>query len=69
MPRALAEVRFRRVPFNALVVTVVAALALLLLGDLKTLASATDAPVPAATAFCTADRIASASTAPFDVVT
>ena len=43
LPRALAEVRFRRVPFNALVVTVVAALALLLLGDLKTLASATDA--------------------------
>jgi len=43
LPRALAEVRFRRVPFNALVVTVAAALGLLLLGDLKTLASATDA--------------------------
>jgi APA family basic amino acid/polyamine antiporter len=43
LPGALAEVRFRRVPFNALIVTVLAAMGLLLLGDLKTLASATDA--------------------------
>ncbi|NBX12627.1 MAG: amino acid permease [Acidimicrobiia bacterium] len=43
LPRALAEVRFRRVPFNALIVTVASAMGLLLLGDLKTLASATDA--------------------------
>ncbi|NCV09704.1 MAG: amino acid permease, partial [Actinobacteria bacterium] len=43
LPRFLAEVRFQRVPLNALIVTVIAALGLLLLGDLKTLASATDA--------------------------
>lgn len=43
LPRFLAQVRFRRVPRNALVVTLSSALVLLLLGDLKTLASATDA--------------------------
>lgn len=43
LPRFLAVVRFKRVPMNALIVTLAAALFLLLLGDLKTLASATDA--------------------------
>lgn len=45
LPKFLAVVRLRRVPLNALIVTVAAALGLLLLGDLKTLASATDALV------------------------
>jgi APA family basic amino acid/polyamine antiporter len=39
----LAVVRHRRVPLNALVVTLLLAVGLLLVGDLKTLASATDA--------------------------
>ncbi len=43
LPRFLAEIRFQRVPMNALIVSVAGALGLLLLGDLKTLASATDA--------------------------
>lgn len=43
LPRFLAVVRYQRVPMNALIVTVVMALGLLLAGDLKTLASATDA--------------------------
>ncbi|MEY2765208.1 MAG: hypothetical protein RL552_113 [Actinomycetota bacterium] len=43
LPRFLAVVRHRRVPLNALFVSAAAALGLLLLGDLKTLASATDA--------------------------
>jgi basic amino acid/polyamine antiporter, APA family len=45
LPKFLSVVRLRRVPLNALIVTVAAALGLLLLGDLKTLASATDALV------------------------
>lgn len=43
LPRFLAVVKFRRVPMNALLVTLGAAIVLLLVGDLKTLASATDA--------------------------
>jgi APA family basic amino acid/polyamine antiporter len=43
LPRFLAVIRHRRVPLNALVMSAAAALGLLLLGDLKTLASATDA--------------------------
>ena len=43
LPRFLAVVRHRRVPLNALVVTLLLAVGLLLVGDLKTLASATDA--------------------------
>lgn len=42
LPRFLSVVRLRRVPLNALIVVVIAAMALLLLGNLKTLASATD---------------------------
>lgn len=42
-PGALAAVRHRRVPLNALVLTVAVALGFLLLGNLKTLAAATDA--------------------------
>lgn len=43
LPRSLATVRFQRVPVNALVLTVAVAVSFLFLGDLKTLASATDA--------------------------
>ncbi len=43
LPSSLATVRFQRVPLNALVLTVVVAVSFLFLGDLKTLASATDA--------------------------
>jgi APA family basic amino acid/polyamine antiporter len=43
LPRILSIVRFSRVPLNALATSLVGALALLLVGDLKTLASATDA--------------------------
>ena len=43
LPSALATVRFQRVPLNALVLTVAVAVSFLFLGDLKTLASATDA--------------------------
>jgi APA family basic amino acid/polyamine antiporter len=42
-PKVLADVRHRRVPLNALVLTVLVALIFLLLGNLKTLAAATDA--------------------------
>jgi APA family basic amino acid/polyamine antiporter len=42
-PKVLANVRHRRVPLNALVLTVLVALLFLLLGNLKTLAAATDA--------------------------
>ena len=43
LPKFLAEIRFQRVPMNALIVALIAALGLLMLGDLRTLASATDA--------------------------
>lgn len=43
LPGLLAEVRMRRVPMNALILSLVAALGLLFVGDLRTLASATDA--------------------------
>lgn len=43
LPRFLAVVRFKRVPFNALIASLVMALVLLFMGDLATLASATDA--------------------------
>jgi len=43
LPYALAKVWFARVPLNALLTSVVIALLFLLVGDLKTLASATDA--------------------------
>jgi APA family basic amino acid/polyamine antiporter len=43
LPRVLSIVQFSRVPLNALATALVGALALLLVGDLKTLASATDA--------------------------
>jgi APA family basic amino acid/polyamine antiporter len=43
LPRPLATVRFRRVPLNALILTVIVAVSFLFLGDLKTLAAATDA--------------------------
>jgi len=42
-PSVLANVRHRRVPLNALILTVTVALVFLLLGNIKTLAAATDA--------------------------
>lgn len=43
LPRALSHVKLQRVPLNALALTVVVAVGLLFVGDLKALASATDA--------------------------